>query len=100
MNDQYETSTSVPLMWTCRGNVPVDSLRYEKRWENDGKVLWLHEEWRFEDGTLARNNAHGYGYGLQQEVDLAGALMPRDRSNDVTVAMTGVGIGASQAVMR
>lgn len=54
-----------PLIWTIRGNVPESSLRYEKRWLDDGKVLWLHEEWRFEDGELAKNNAHGYGYGLQ-----------------------------------
>jgi len=79
-----------PLIWTIRGNVPEASLRYEKRWEDDGKAIWFHEEWFFEDGTLAKNNTHGYGYGMQQTVF---------QSNDVTIGLQGIGSSAEQARM-
>lgn len=81
-----------PLVWTIHGNVPESSLRYEKHWTDDGKVLWLHEEWFFEDGTLAKNNAHGYGYGLKAEVFPA-------TTSDVTIGLHGIGTGVEQARM-
>ena len=47
-----------PLMWTIRGNVPVDSLKYEHRWTETDDETVFEELWYFSDGTLARNNCH------------------------------------------
>jgi hypothetical protein len=78
-----------PMMWTARGNVPVDSLRYEKSWSNDGAHVWFHEFWYFADGELARNNAHGCA--------VQNLTIP---SNDVTVALEGIGLSGQQAAMQ
>jgi hypothetical protein len=74
-----------PLIWTVRGNVPVDSLRYEHEWEHTAEFLKLHERWYFEDGELARNNIHAYG--------------KPQASNDITIGLQGAGIGGQQAAM-
>lgn len=51
----------IPLKWTSRGNVPLESLRYEQSWE-DSPELTIHREfWYFEDGELASNNVAAYG---------------------------------------
>jgi len=53
-----KTSTETPLIWTSRGNVPVNSLRYEHRWSDGEDVLKLEEFWYAEDGELVKNNCH------------------------------------------
>lgn len=50
-----------PLKWTSRGNVPIDSLRYEHHWKDGPDFTILEESWFFEDGELASNNVHAYG---------------------------------------
>lgn len=47
-----------PLIWTTRGNVPVDSLRYEHRWEDTEQETTFTEFWFAEDGELVKNNCH------------------------------------------
>ncbi len=47
-----------PLIFTSRGNVPIDSLRYEHRWTDGDDVLKLEEFWYAEDGELVKNNCH------------------------------------------
>lgn len=48
-----------PLIWTARGNVPIDSLRYEHKWEDTDDALFLKEFWYAEDGELVKSNCHG-----------------------------------------
>lgn len=52
--------TSVPLMWTKRGNVPIAELRYAPRWERNGRTLMLHREWFDASGELVSNSIDGY----------------------------------------
>ena len=49
-----------PLMYTSRGNVPIDSLRYEHEWVVNDEIIVLHERWFADDGELVKNNFHGY----------------------------------------
>ena len=41
-----------PLIFTARGNVPIDTLRYEHRWEDAPDETTLYESWFAEDGEL------------------------------------------------
>ncbi len=53
--------TETPLIYTSRGNVPIDSLRYEHEWVDTPQMLILHERWFDKDsGELVKNNSHGY----------------------------------------
>jgi hypothetical protein len=47
-----------PLIWTLHGNLPVDSLRYEQRWEDDENEVTFSEFWFAADGELVKNNCH------------------------------------------
>ena len=83
-----------PLMWTAKGNVPVDELTYSHRWEYDGQNLALKEEWHFADGELARNNTHVLAApGLPIEINV-------NTSKDVTVGLVGMEMGCEQARMQ
>jgi len=89
---KIELFDTTPLIWTARGNVPVESLRYEKEWliemrDNGDTILWFHERWFFGDGELAKNNAHGY-------------VVRKPESGDVTIGLTGAGIGGQQAAIQ
>lgn len=46
-----------PLVFTSRGNLPVASLAYSVRWEENDQGIEFHEEYRL-DGELVRNNVH------------------------------------------
>ncbi len=51
----------IPLKWTARGNVPLDSLREERVWKKDGRVLMLHlMSFDKTTGELLANDLHGY----------------------------------------
>lgn len=52
-------TNEVPLIWTSKGNLPVDSLRYENQWVDNPDVLLFHERWFLGD-ELVKNNLHGY----------------------------------------
>jgi hypothetical protein len=48
---------SPPLIFTSKGNVPVDSLRYEHRWQDNAKCVVLQEFW-FDGDEIVKNNVH------------------------------------------
>lgn len=48
-----------PLIYTSKGNVPIDSLRYEHEWENNDEMVILKERWFDQSGELVKNNFHG-----------------------------------------
>lgn len=53
--------SDVPLIYTAKGNVPVDSLDYSKEWEFGEEIVWFREFWRDrETGEIVKNNVHGY----------------------------------------
>jgi len=48
-----------PLIWTTKGNVPLDSLEYYIGWEITDKSITFREEYRFKDtGEVAKQNSH------------------------------------------
>ena len=50
-------SDSRPLIWTSKGNLPVDTLRYVTRWqENDDYVKFIETYWLGDE--LVRESAH------------------------------------------
>jgi hypothetical protein len=50
----------VPLIYTSKGNVPVDSLTYAKGWQITDDTIIFAEEWRDETGEVVKNNVHVY----------------------------------------
>jgi hypothetical protein len=59
--------TDAPLIYTSKGNVPVDSLSYEKDWQIDDDLIVFTEVWRDETGAIVKNNVHMYAKkGLPQ----------------------------------
>jgi len=50
--------TDVPLIFTSRGNVPIESLRYEHRWTQNDDMVIFEEFWFAEDGEIVKNNKH------------------------------------------
>ena len=49
-----------PLIWTTKGNVPVDSLQYETAWEVvPGEFIKFVETYR-EGDEVVKQNAHIY----------------------------------------
>ena len=48
-----------PLIYTKNGNVPVNSLRYEKHWNLSADLIQFVEEW-WDGEELVRNNVHLY----------------------------------------
>lgn len=51
-------NNDVPLIWTSKGNVPVDSLAYQARWEITDKFVKLIEVYHDSTGELVKENAH------------------------------------------
>jgi hypothetical protein len=59
--------TDVPLIYTSKGNVPVESLSYEKDWLIDDDLIVFTEVWRDDTGAIVKNNVHMYAKkGLPQ----------------------------------
>ncbi len=54
-NDKGEL---VPLIFTSKGNIPITSLRYEHRWEDNEDETTFAEFWYAADGELVKNNCH------------------------------------------
>jgi hypothetical protein len=47
----------VPLIYTSKGNVPIASLRYEHKWEDNDRYTALHEFW-FDGDEIVKNSTH------------------------------------------
>lgn len=51
--------TSVPLVWTSKGNLPESDLRYVPLWEDKPDRVQLVEEW-YLGAELVKRNVHNY----------------------------------------
>lgn len=49
-----------PLIYTTKGNVPVDSLRYETAWDVQDAYIKFTERYRDESGEIVKESAHVY----------------------------------------
>jgi len=47
-----------PLIWTLYGNLPVNSLKYEHKWEDTPEEVTFSEFWFTQEGELVKNNCH------------------------------------------
>lgn len=52
-------NTETPLIWTTEGNLPVDSLSYETRWEDTDEYTKFVETYRL-NGEVVKESAHVY----------------------------------------
>lgn len=53
------TSTNEPLIFTTRGNVPIDSLDYSHEWLENDEELRLVETYKAKDnGEIVKQNVH------------------------------------------
>ncbi len=48
----------IPLIYTSKGNVPVNSLAYTHSWEQSPEHIKFAEEWRDETGEVVKSNVH------------------------------------------
>lgn len=46
-----------PLIYTSKGNLPISSLVYTHRWEEDDVAISFIEEYRL-DGEVVKRNSH------------------------------------------
>ncbi|CAB4126887.1 hypothetical protein UFOVP84_31 [uncultured Caudovirales phage] len=49
----------VPLIFTSKGNLPVDALRYENSWIVQESYIIFNEKWLLDD-ELVKSNSHCY----------------------------------------
>lgn len=48
-----------PMIYTSRGNLPIESLQYATRWEDSVDYIKFVEVYTF-DGEVVRESAHVY----------------------------------------
>jgi hypothetical protein len=113
------------LIYTKRGNLPVDSLKHSVRWVRADSSVVLEEQFHDEHGELVRNNVHALHVDVLRDLidDVPGSDVARLRrrirelsqmlaeahedddgdeqepSRDVTVGLSGAGMGGEQVRM-
>ena len=50
----------IPLIFTSKGNVPIDSLRLETNWDVQDAYIKFTERYRDESGEIVKESAHVY----------------------------------------
>ena len=50
----------IPLIFTSKGNLPIDSLRLETNWDIQDGYSKFSERYRDEAGDIVRESAHVY----------------------------------------
>jgi hypothetical protein len=50
-----------PLIWTSKGNVPIESLRYEHNWIDNADETTLVECWFDASNEVVKKNVHMFG---------------------------------------
>lgn len=65
-----DNDDEVPLIYTNRGNIPIDSLQYMPKWEFDPRGISFIEEYHLE-GVLVKSNVHRYQYPEKNKMTLS-----------------------------
>lgn len=85
-----------PLIWTKRGNVPLDSVRQEAQWRQDGQMLMLHLAYfDKKTGELLSNSIHGYVLPKTIWQRIFGLFVEAK-----TIGLGGASIGAKQGAVQ
>lgn len=66
--------TEVPLIFTSKGNVPVDSLSYETAWEVTPDYIKFVERHRDGSGEVVKESAHVYDLRGVMGAGIAGSI--------------------------
>jgi hypothetical protein len=53
--------SDTPLIYTSKGNVPIDSLRYEHKWIDTKDETTLVEFWFDASDEVVKKNVHMFG---------------------------------------
>jgi hypothetical protein len=62
----------IPLIWTSKGNVPLDSVKQEVVWDIQDSYIKVVERYRDVNGDIVKEGAHVYSrYGLTGEPAIA-----------------------------
>ena len=48
-----------PLIWTSKGNLPIEALTYEHKWEDSEEYMKFSETYSL-DGEVVKQSAHVY----------------------------------------
>ena len=57
-----------PLIWTTKGNLPVDELTHEAAWDVQQDYIKFSERYRTADGEVVKESAHVYSrFGVTGE---------------------------------
>lgn len=59
----------VPLIYTSKGNLPVDNLTYRTQWEFDAQGITFIEEYHL-DAELVKRSAHRFQFPEGTELNL------------------------------
>ena len=72
MNNNETINDEVPLIWTTKGNLPVDSLAYRYGWEIT-EDYYKFEEHYYLDDELVKSNCHVYSTkGVESPIQVGG----------------------------
>lgn len=53
--------SDLPMIFTSKGNIPCEALRYETEWVTDPQYIIFCERWFLVD-ELVKSNSHVYGH--------------------------------------
>jgi len=60
-------TTEIPLIWTNKGNLPTDSLKYETSWEVLPEYIKFIEQYYYEE-ELVKSSTHVYTTNKFEEI--------------------------------
>lgn len=52
-------NNEVPMIWTSKGNLPIEQLKYVTAWDEDENNVRFREAYFF-NGEMVRESAHVY----------------------------------------
>jgi len=63
-----------PLIWTAKGNVPIESLTYETAWDVTPEYIKFVERHRDASGEVVKESAHVYDLRGVMGAGIAGQI--------------------------
>jgi hypothetical protein len=67
-------TTEVPLIYTSKGNVPIDSLEYKTIWDDNENYISFTEQY-FDGDELVKSSTHVYSKKPLEFTSESGSLL-------------------------
>lgn len=64
-------NTDIPLIYTTKGNLPINSLQYRHQWLEDVNTITFVEEYLLDEEVVKRNVHCKYKCGMNAELEQA-----------------------------